>query len=58
MIYKWRPFYGLFWVEDVPYLLSLDASLAQMFLGIEPKVPGHLLGHPDPPLKTIPMVFS
>ena len=34
------------------YLPSLDASAAQMVLGMEPKLPGQLLGHPGPPLNT------
>ena len=35
------------------YQPHLDASSAQLVLGMSPKIPGQLLGHPGPPLNTI-----
>ena len=50
------------WMKALPWVLLgrrvafqpfLDASSAQMVLGMSPKIPGQLLGHPGPPLNTI-----
>ena len=50
------------WMRALPWVLlgrrvafqpSLDASAAQMVLGMSPRIPGQLLGHPGPPLNTI-----
>ena len=37
----------------VAYQPHLDASSAQLVLGMSPKIPGQLLSHPGPPLNTI-----
>ena len=37
----------------VAFQPHLDSSAAQMVLGMSPKIPGQLLGHPGPPLNTI-----
>ena len=50
------------WMEALPWVLlgrrvayqpNLDASSAQMVLGMAPKIPGQLLGHPGPPLNRV-----
>ena len=50
------------WMKALPWVLlgrrvafqpSLDASSAQMVLGMSPRIPGQILGHPGPPLNNI-----
>ena len=50
------------WMTALPWVLlgrrvafqpHLDASAAQMVLGMSPRIPGQLLSHPGPPLNTI-----
>ena len=50
------------WMRALPWVMlgrrvafqpSLDASSAQMVLGMSPRIPGQLLGHPGPPLNKV-----
>ena len=48
-------FKALPWVmlgKRVSFQPHLDASAAQMVLGMSPRIPGELLGHPGPPLNS------
>ena len=49
------------WVKALPWVMlgrrssyqpNLDASAAQLVLGMSPRLPGQLLGHPGPPLSS------
>ena len=50
------------WMQALPWVMlgrrtsfqpNLDASAAQMVLGMSPKLPGQVLGHPGPPLNNL-----
>ena len=50
------------WMDALPWVMlgrrmsyqpNLDASSAQLVLGMSPRIPGQLLGHPGPPLDSV-----